>query len=374
MRRDFSEESKQKLLELVKEVEAEKWSALTDWFGDRWYDFEEWIGVLDIKRYLDDVSSYHKKVIDKENYAAYNIETIYQNVNADSERYQSRFAALLTALQGFRDTMEKVSAAVGPGKGYFDSKYIGTELKYAVNTYLEESRYLQTMSMDGLTEDDIIHGGAAFQALLARFADTMLKLLPAVKIGSKLEIPIGPGTTLYYKVSGKVDGPGDGEIDLVIENQKLEFEKFKYTKELSNDVKIELDSKGKAVMKPGSQNATTEFGTSLGGEYERTIGANTYKYRAEFSFIKNEFVIEESVTTNLEGGSVTSAVGIKCKGESNGWKPVPVPVPEPSPVTVQIPSFDVDWETVAVVAVSVVTIAAICFFAPEALPVVALAL
>ena len=40
MLRDFSDTAKQNLLNLVSEVENEKWCDLTDWFGDRWYDFE----------------------------------------------------------------------------------------------------------------------------------------------------------------------------------------------------------------------------------------------------------------------------------------------------------------------------------------------
>ena len=65
MRRDFSESAKQELLSLVAQVESEKWSDFTDWWGDRWYDFEAWIGALDIKDYIDNVNEYHKRVIDK---------------------------------------------------------------------------------------------------------------------------------------------------------------------------------------------------------------------------------------------------------------------------------------------------------------------
>ena len=52
MVRDFSDESKTELLNLVSEVESEKLCDFTDWVGDRWYSFEEWIGKLNIKYYL----------------------------------------------------------------------------------------------------------------------------------------------------------------------------------------------------------------------------------------------------------------------------------------------------------------------------------
>ena len=65
MYRDFSENSKRKLLSLVSSVENEKICDFTDWIGDRWLDFQSWIGKLSIKKYINNVNAYHKKVIDK---------------------------------------------------------------------------------------------------------------------------------------------------------------------------------------------------------------------------------------------------------------------------------------------------------------------
>ena len=78
--RDFSDSAKQKLLNLVSEVEDEKMSDFTDWMGDRWYDFESWIGTLNIKNYINNVNAYHKKVIDKNNATKESIEKIFSDV------------------------------------------------------------------------------------------------------------------------------------------------------------------------------------------------------------------------------------------------------------------------------------------------------
>ena len=61
MYRDFSEKSKENILNMVSQVENEKFSDFTDWIGDRWYDFESWIGTLNIKKYLNDVNTYPQK-------------------------------------------------------------------------------------------------------------------------------------------------------------------------------------------------------------------------------------------------------------------------------------------------------------------------
>ena len=82
MYRDFSEKSKIALLGMVSQVENEKISEFTDWIGDRWYDFESWIGKLDLRNYINNVNSYHKKVIDKNNATKESINTIFSKVES----------------------------------------------------------------------------------------------------------------------------------------------------------------------------------------------------------------------------------------------------------------------------------------------------
>ena len=82
MYRDFSEKSRNELLGLVSQVENEKISNFTDWVGDRWYDFESWIGKLNIRNYLNNVNEYHKKVIDKNNATKSSINTIFNKVKS----------------------------------------------------------------------------------------------------------------------------------------------------------------------------------------------------------------------------------------------------------------------------------------------------
>lgn len=53
MKRDFSDSAYNELISLVNEVENEKWCDFTDWIGDGWYGFQEWLGVLNISHYID---------------------------------------------------------------------------------------------------------------------------------------------------------------------------------------------------------------------------------------------------------------------------------------------------------------------------------
>lgn len=102
MYRDFSEKSRNELLGLVSQVESEKMSNFTDWMGDRWCDFESWIGKLNIKNYLDDVNAYHKKIIDKNNTTKASINTIFGKVSAIDVLYKN-------VIQGKRGSWSNVS-------------------------------------------------------------------------------------------------------------------------------------------------------------------------------------------------------------------------------------------------------------------------
>lgn len=357
MKRDFSEEARQELLSLVTQVENEKWSNLTDWVGDRWCDFEAWIGKLNIKDYIDNVNKYHKKVIDKNNTTIEDIDLIFKNVNDVSELYKSRFATLLADLREYKKVIDLLANTVGPDKGKYDANFVGKGLKNAINTYLESSDSLQIIATDGLTENEVENmDEAKLQWILDVYAAIILETIPNVKIGDKLEIPIGPNTSLYYSVSGKLNGTGDIDINYTIENQKVQLKDYDYTYDTGYGSSVSLNSDGDVSIQASSKNVTgTVSGGSISYSYEETIGLNKYNYNYTLDILKNEFAMEESVTTDLEGGSVTSTIGIK-SSKNNSWKPLPKPVPVESPYTCKIPDFGFDWDTVGnVVVIGAVT-------------------
>lgn len=135
MRRDFSDESKQKMLNLVAQVEQEKLCNFTDWVGDRWYDFQDWIGVLDIQHYIDDVNTYHKKVIDKNNATEQAIIDIFNAVGAADHDYAAKFSQTRSALEKWKRYIEQLTEIVNPFKGRFTTEYMGNTL----NTLLEDA-------------------------------------------------------------------------------------------------------------------------------------------------------------------------------------------------------------------------------------------
>ena len=115
---------------MIGEVESENICDFTDWVGDRWYDFEEWTGRLDIKNYVTNVNAYHRKVIDKNNTTKESIERIFEDVAAVNDSYSSlfsRFKANLNAINNYLDTMNNT---VSPIKENFNSEYITSKFDF----------------------------------------------------------------------------------------------------------------------------------------------------------------------------------------------------------------------------------------------------
>lgn len=360
MKRDFSESARQELLSLVKQVEDEQWCDFTDWVGDRWYDFEGWIGQLDIRKYVDNVNLYHKKVIDKNDASADEINQIFEAVNAQSVNYRGRFLAILTDLQSFRQLLTTISNVVAPGNGQFDPVYIGTGLKDAVNTYLENSELLQKISGDGLNSEDLdeVQDQDQLQRLLDAMGSTLIALVPDVGVGQKVEIPIGPDLTFYYAVDAEIDNASNVDINMVIEDQRVKIDNISAETDglLKIGTQIDMDGNGKISVSNDNSSVSFDVTGTLETRGSITIGNDTYAITIVAS--TDKLVLEESVTTNVDGGSVTTKIGIE-KSNNSKWKPVPVPVPVEVPYPGVLPDFEVDWETVGnvvIVATAVYTV------------------
>ena len=124
MYRDFSDESKETLLKLVSEVEEENLCGATDWLGDRWLDFQGWIGQLSIDKYLDNLDDYHKKVIDKNNATKKSIENIFTEVKNIDSKYCSIFSGDKSVVEAIVKYIDAMSNIISPENGSFESSKI----------------------------------------------------------------------------------------------------------------------------------------------------------------------------------------------------------------------------------------------------------
>lgn len=341
MKRDFSVSANNEFIRLICEVENEKWCDFTDWIGDGWYGFQEWIGVLNIEHYIKDVNSYHKKVIDKNNTAKETIDAIFADVRNIDKNYMARFAAYKTRLELFINLVDQFSNVVSPSNGSFDPG----NLPSFISQFKETDKYLKKIGGDGLTEDDVKQMDDFTKDILINNTSSILfALLPNVAIGEEIEIPLGPEVTFYYSATGSTENESPIDFNYVVEEQRMKLEKMTFTEETIPTFGTEFNSDGEIVFfamsgKKGRYDVNRQVDKRLGPD-----APDTYSWKITASV--EEVAVEKSVTTETENGSVTSAVGIK-KSNKTDWTPVPVPVPASVPV--KLPRFEVpDWEPVDV--------------------------
>lgn len=163
MYRDFSEKSKQNILNFVSQVENEKFSDFTGWIGDRWYDFETWIGTLNIKQYLNNVNTYHKKVIDKNNASKETITDIFNAVKGVDSTYSSIFENLRINISSWYDYIVSLSDIVTPVNGHFSAEYMVDKLN-PILSELEQShidclrdQMVQEVNGELIFDEDLVY-------------------------------------------------------------------------------------------------------------------------------------------------------------------------------------------------------------------------
>ena len=121
MFRDFSDEAKQKLLKYVDEVTADgTWDRVKDWFGDAGLTIQSWLGQLSIQNYVNDVDTYHKKVLDKNNTTAKQIGEIFSNVQAVDTRYLSIAGSEAACGDDIIKLIRDLASAIDPNGGNMD--------------------------------------------------------------------------------------------------------------------------------------------------------------------------------------------------------------------------------------------------------------
>lgn len=164
MIRDFSDRAKQDLMNMVAQVENEKLCDFTDWVGDCWYSFEEWIGLLNLKEDLSNVNEYHKKVIDKNNTTLDELEAIFSKVYAVEAEYHSGFCSIISACNSFNKILQTLIEIISPENGSFSPEEMNALLPKRFTEYQEylskygELRVKKLLehykSMDVVSNDD----------------------------------------------------------------------------------------------------------------------------------------------------------------------------------------------------------------------------
>lgn len=347
MKRDFSDSAREELLELVRQVEKErKWEFL-DQIGDIWKEFKVHIGWLRIDKYLDDLSNYHKQMIDKDDKTEEDIENIFIKVKELDQIYAVRFAAYKTMLEQLIALVDQFSDTISPEKLRLKPK----DLEPFINKYNNSAKYLRIIGGEdeGLSEKDIENlksegDDSTISIIVNGIGESIIGMLPDITIGDEVEIPIGSDMSIYYSTSTTIEGNVDIDLNASVKEQKLKLENVSCSFSGDGILSFEGNTDGEIGISIASQdrNIFSSENKNVEQKIVKQNGNDTYEVKLIGSL--EEVKYEKSIKTEYEQGSVTSAIGIK-KKSNNSWKPFPIQA-MPQEETCILPRFErpsINW-------------------------------
>ena len=349
MYRDFSDEAKEQLLGYVEDTAQEGfWDGIADAIGDFGLTVWDWMGQLDISKYVDEVEKYHKKIIDKENTTKEQIEQIFSDVKDVDTHYAETLGEALDVGKQIIAYMGKVSDIIDPSAGKFDATMIeeilgaaqtalgneqvglasaltGQELIQAATTYVENVAYTD------ITYDEYIMLSAEEQQrYLNSLGKYILALHPTVELEAgkyEIKVPFGVDMMVTYCVSvtGTINTENESTVALTIEEQKLVLDSFA----LQGDVaSVEVSSDG---IETGVEMDGVEvyIGYEEDGSVELTAMITTGESETSFSVGETTGVTSfkyEVETTISEELAVTSSLELEKANNTDmpQWEPVEV--------------------------------------------------
>lgn len=115
--RDFSDCEKEKIKATIRALDDEKEGVLGsvgDAFNDLGLDFKDTLFKIGVQDYLDDIDSYHKRVMDKKNTCCDQIDSIFSEVYEVDSDYRSKFSILKDRLKELNNTFDQLNKVFDP--------------------------------------------------------------------------------------------------------------------------------------------------------------------------------------------------------------------------------------------------------------------
>ena len=118
MTRDFTQAEKDKLLGYVQQDHDKNenrgwWGGIVDWAADGIN-----YGGLDIADYTNNLDTYHKKLIDKEDFSSQDIENLFEAVGNVDGSYSTSAYTSNGLLQSYKQTLIDLKSLVSTNSGY----------------------------------------------------------------------------------------------------------------------------------------------------------------------------------------------------------------------------------------------------------------
>ncbi len=345
--RDFTSETKNKLLKVVDQVsvpsDAAWYKRFADWLGDNNAPVHEQMD-MDYVNGLTSVSAYQRDLIDRNNMTKQQIKKIWTTVNEDNNVYTSRLSAVEADLNGLIAALDRLAEIISPSKGAFTPDAIA-KINEDLNHYLQNSRILGKLASKGLTAKDLSDLGKQGQKdLIDGILNFWLNSVNPTGAEGKWSLSLGPYLKLTYSVSADADKDSPVSLKGTIDDQKKMMLNLKYTGFAGNSFGLNSDGNptstlsipsGPAAKLGGgwSASSSTQFSGdgSRTGVWSRTYKNTTYSYFYGWDTHNRSIHIGYKVSSDVGKSRVSSEAKIEASVPTSGWGKIPVPVPYTEP-------------------------------------------
>lgn len=224
MIRDYTEETKERLLKQIDDVNDDTWCWLTDKIGDLVSSGKKWIGLLDLKDDMSNVESYQREILDKTDMTKKELRQIFEEVYSIDNQFKKKFSELNGKEKTYNEKISKLIGMINPNFQIASSK----EIKEAMAPYNDKLKNIDkqiaesyTAEMDWAAKEAAKDAGKNFLKGLGKIAGGIGGILagnPAsaidvlngvFQVGSSLQTAINLGG---YAVCGNISDLNGGSL------------------------------------------------------------------------------------------------------------------------------------------------------------------
>lgn len=344
--RDFTSETKNKLLKVVDQVsvpsDAAWYKRFADWLGDNNALVHEQMD-MDYVNGLTSVSAYQRDLIDRNNMTKQQIKKIWTTINEDNNVYTSRLSAVEADLNGLIAALDRLAEIISPSKGAFTPDAIA-KINEDLNHYLQNSRILGKLASKGLTAKDLSDLGKQGQKdLIDGILNFWLNSVNPTGAEGKWSLSLGPYLKLTYSVSADADKDSPVSLKGTIDDQKKMMLNLKYTGFAGNSFGLNSDGNptstlsipsGPAAKLGGGWSYSSSFNMSLGsfsGSWTHSYKNISYTIMNGYSTLPVRSFMSYKISSVVGKSRVNSEAKIEASAPTSGWGKIPVPVPYKAP-------------------------------------------
>lgn len=344
--RDFTSETKNKLLKVVDQVsvpsDAAWYKRFADWLGDNNALVHEQMD-MDYVNGLTSVSAYQRDLIDRNNMTKQQIKKIWTTINEDNNVYTSRLSAVEADLNGLIAALDRLAEIISPSKGAFTPDAIA-KINEDLNHYLQNSRILGKLAIKGLTAKDLSDLGKQGQKdLIDGILNFWLNSVNPTGAEGKWSLSLGPYLKLTYSVSADADKDSPVSLKGTIDDQKKMMLNLKYTGFAGNSFGLNSDGNptstlsipsGPAAKLGGGWSYSSSFNMSLGsfsGSWTHSYKNISYTIMNGYSTLPVRSFMSYKISSVVGKSRVNSEAKIEASAPTSGWGKIPVPVPYKAP-------------------------------------------